>query len=76
MSGGQTPLSMLVRKGQADVEYCCTEFKADLTIQGNDGHTVLMLATIGGHDDLALALLHDYHCPVTGRESFRDGCPL
>ncbi len=39
-------------------------------VSGNH-RTALMLAASGGHDDLVLALLRDYHCPVTYMD--RDG---
>ncbi len=73
--GGCYPLHCACVGGNYSVvRVLVSEFKADLTILtsslGDAGNrTVLMLAARGGHYDLVLDLLHDYHCPVTDTDS-------
>ncbi len=65
---GNTPLRYACSEGHlAVVRVLVSEFKADLTRQNNAEVTAAMRAAAHGRDDVLLALLCDYNCPVNDR---------
>ena len=67
---GDTAFHYVCAGGKIDLARMLIAHKADMTIQGRDGSTALMVAIKYGHDSVAHALLEDYQCPVNCRGTY------